>query len=806
MGIKSYTFSDAGTPSRLQTPAFTTDNFPVSGIDGYNVLPEFNGDGYSYVDNYPTGPLIVYGAAVNTFNKQSASGDISITVEFDKNAGEPTLGWPTNNLIIFARLNESSPNIDDDCIYLQYVHATGDTSAASWDLIVMIGGSEIVNTGGTMSVNDSSANGIHKITMTVSGNTVSARYYFPFDEDYEICNETNAAISTMTGGAWGWGQRVGPHTNRASYVTAVTATNLYNPDSVAYVDSFEIQFSPITRAVKNAVVAIAGGNIYMEDALGEMAGTTGSYLELADGTPILLADGTPLLSAGGIGLITPDKQIDMTEFQQKLYIADYDDPRVEGTDGIIDGANLRANSVSDWTALGITSTSDVVVLTTATGSSVATGIYAIDSITQGFGDRYLTLGDAPGDGACTFAVVPAPKIFDPVTLSLSRWEATAGTVPANCELICTYNGRIILGNDRDSPHMWYASRQGNPLDFDYSAIDAQGAMAGNNIDGGRIGKPLTALIPHSDDWLVMACANELWIMRGDAKAGGSIDNLSYHVGIMSKRAWCKDRGNNIYFMSANGLYFLPNAGEAQPTNVSIEKIPEELVNLDRALCEVIMGYDPRREWVVIEISYNDARSTVHWIYDTATQGFFRMTHSTDRDAFSMLTHISDIPGRTALLFGGRDGYIRKMSSEHDLDDNETFDSYVDLGPIRLGGSDYDVGNLAELIAAPSGDGNIANVKVYVANSPEALKDASYFSSHELVAGKNHTKRPRARGHSLLIRVSDSPLNRALLLADGTPILLADNTPLQLAEVENGDSKWSLESLLLTIIPAGAQRI
>jgi len=102
-----------------------------------------------------------------------------------------------------------------------------------------------------------------------------------------------------------------------------------------------------------------------------------------------------------IRLVSPvtlanDRQIMAQERAQRLYIADYADPRITGTGTIDDtGLILDDTDVTDWTDYGISVANDVVVISDGTGA-VVDGTYQIDSLDYGA----LTLTATAGGAGC----------------------------------------------------------------------------------------------------------------------------------------------------------------------------------------------------------------------------------------------------------------------------------------------------------------------------------------------------------------------------------------------------------------------
>ncbi len=287
------------------------------------------------------------------------------------------------------------------------------------------------------------------------------------------------------------------------------------------------------------------------------------------------------------GTFVSDRRFWAVDRGQQLFIADHGPVKVDGTDGVVlsNGVSLSASGVTDWTALGIQSDSDVVVISNGTGA-VADGSYRIAAIST----TGLTLASTVGGGGtCAYEVVRAPKVYDATTDAVSVMEATAGDVPANCRLICRYRDRIVLAKG----HQWWMSRQGYPLDWDLSqpASDGARALTGASSDAGRIGEPITALIPHSDDYMIFACAYSLWVLRGDAGYGGQMGAVSRAVGVVDAGAWCWGPKGELYFLSHDGVYVLPAGAQGPPISVSRERLPKELMDVDPEKWNVSMAYD-----------------------------------------------------------------------------------------------------------------------------------------------------------------------------------------------------------------------
>ncbi len=503
------------------------------------------------------------------------------------------------------------------------------------------------------------------------------------------------------------------------------------------IDTLRIQYyiTSNPNPYHSLLVAGSNGQLYKESLLGQMA------------------------SIGGTLKIGTDRQIASAERAQKLYIADDGFPAQAGTDGVRGTGNtkLDAASVSDWTANGATAADYVVVISAATGGGI-NNTYLISSIASG----EITLSTAwcttPGD-TCTYRLVRAPKIYDPITNALTIWTATTGkgTVPSECPLIMLYRDRLWLGGSRAAPHLWYASRQGDPLDWDYSAQDAGAAIAGQNSAAGAIGEPLTAFIPFSDDYAVMGCRDSLWMVRGDPAFGGSIHSVSRAVGIVSRTGFAKGPNGEIVFLSRDGLYYMAPGGAVQ--SLSREKCPKELLNVDATINTVSLAYDPDFRGVHLYIVSELAAKQIHWWLDWSAKGFWQATLQDSHEPTSIHYFQATDAKDSALLLGGRDGYLRKYSNECEVDDGSAIASYVYYGPLMAASAGFD-GLITRIRAVLAiGSGPVAYAIQAGTSAQAAVTATARETGTFSYEGLNYHHRPRSRGPGIVIKLSNASNNR-----------------------------------------------
>jgi len=470
-------------------------------------------------------------------------------------------------------------------------------------------------------------------------------------------------------------------------------------------------------------------------------------------------------SGAGDPQLVIDRQVLSAEHNGKLYIADWEETKVSGTDGEItnDGGTykLTATGVSNWTTVAndfgttIDANDDFVIITNGLGA-IVNGSYEIESLAAGYLELPSTVGEGSG---CSYKVCRAPKVYDPAEQELTIWNTETyganeaggesgtqkGTMPSNCNIIARYRDRIFLAGDPDNPHIYYSSRRGNPLDFHTGLpyTDADRAYAGqpgsSGTEAGSVSQAITALIPMTDDYLLIACANSLHILRGDAAYGGIIDNVSSVIGIPHRTGWCRTPEGGLLFLSYDGLYYLPPGAAQFPQPVSKDRLPRDLRNLNMAWGNTYsMSYDVVNNGVWIFQAMADEASRTLWWLDWQNKGFWPNEVPDDYEATACCVAVGQ-SSQTHLLWGCRDGYIREFRREAYSDEGTNFASHVVLGPVLIGG-DWSEGMLEAMSATlpPNSSDGIDWVLVVADTAEQAVRFVGTGDFNgSFVAGRNY---------------------------------------------------------------------
>jgi hypothetical protein len=596
---------------------------------------------------------------------------------------------------LYLRLDDTTPDAETDGVVIEIVQ-TGSSGEFTASLKSLDGGA---TTSTDTATGDLGAAIPGWLSATVSGTTVTVYW----------------------GGAVIMSGTVDAHTgSRVGFGLECTVDG-----GLCLVNTFRVQYfsTGSVESLRTKLIASSGGNLYEESTYGHLTVVT-SGLTVRDDA---------LLTAAQSG--------------QKLYIADYGDLRVTGTDGSVAGAIFDATGVSDWTTLGISTNDDVVVVSNVTGSAVA-GTYKISVVAAGS----LTLTSVAGTGTCSYRIERAPKVYDPAAGTIAILTATDGQVPTGCPLICRHLGRIFLAGAEIAPHVWYASRQNDELDWDYSQTDSQRAVAGTASAVGVPGEAIVTIAPYSDDYLILGCRNSIWRMRGDPAYGGSLDSLSNVVGMVGPRSWCIGPGGEMIFLSMDGVYILPPGGESKPVSMSREVLPRELLNVNPAIVTALLEYDPQDRGVHIFLTENASNSRTHWWFDWEGKRFWPVTVAGDYEPTATCQLQATAIEDSGVILGGRDGVLRRFSALAETDCGTVYTSYVDIGPIGMN-ADSMLGTIVwmdGILAEESGD---VTWEVCPSTTFEGAASAVAASTGTWTAGLNSRVHPAGRGQAFVLTLT-----------------------------------------------------
>lgn len=422
------------------------------------------------------------------------------------------------------------------------------------------------------------------------------------------------------------------------------------------------------------------------------------------------------------------------DFTSKTLIDQYATPAEITLANIIDGTfAVGVQSTKDTTVSGGTNADTIKSISIYQAQSSPSNISRTSLQLIGVADTFTYTGDPttmtqvtnsasfPVDGDALF--LAAATLFNytyivdgtqkPLKLNLATdqfetFTEDAGTAPDDCNIACAWRGRLVLSGSTDDPQNFFASRAGDPLDWDYSQEDPTAAFAGNAAQSGRIGQPIHALIPISDDLLVVGCEQSMWVCRGDLADGGAIDQVTDFAGIASSTSWTRGPDGAIYFVGPRGFF------KMDPTATTVEEIsqqtyPQFFQQINRATSYINMIYDSDRYGIWVFVSpLMDGAFLSSIFYDFRFQGYWpqdwrNQTNAGPVQAIFWDGYNSDT--RYPVL-GGFDGILYAFNLTNRTDNGGAINASVTLGPFHpQGGESMLVGltaNFGELSPADAG--------------------------------------------------------------------------------------------------------
>lgn len=398
-----------------------------------------------------------------------------------------------------------------------------------------------------------------------------------------------------------------------------------------------------------------------------------------------------------------------------------------------------------------------------------------------------------------------PLIYNADGDTLAALVATTGTIPTDPRIVTTWQGCVWFAKD----HILSGSRTGDATDYGFTAEDSGGAFTVTGDNEGLIGDPITALIPHTADTMVIGCKDSMWSMRGHPRRGGVLEMTSQNIGVLGQGAWCKGPGDQLFVLSKSGLcILLPQVG-AIPTLISKERIPDKLMglNFDRDNPTVSMAYDNR--WNCVYICVRGAQEQA-WYYDLENGGMHEMLFA---DYPIVMARYDELESETAsgVLFGGT-GY--GGLARFDVQGSETVSAapFVNIGPIRLSKTPgfKSILHEARFVLGDDMYAGSGGATFYFAETGErAAKNADNdVGSAQFTVTRNNllsnggVVRPMAGGHATVLKLTaDTQLANEFvfegcdltLRAAGRSIVLKTGTPTAFPTPTSGYA-WSIPML------------
>jgi len=550
----------------------------------------------------------------------------------------------------------------------------------------------------------------------------------------------------------------------------------------SYITNTKLQWSSASttfETAENLILAGANGRIFGKNA------------------SLVMAD-TDVNSPVDIAL---DHDCPSGPWLQRLYISDYG--RItEGTCQVASSEIQFNGTAIDFSSFALDANDHICVLFDTPDPETQDGSYSFTL--TGTSPQTMTLTDYPRGLPTTvdipanqanFRIERAPKLYDPqrpgvdlgetdgdtiqATSKLHRWKATAGLVPAGCPILVPWLGTVVLAGPSYAPHAWFMSRQGVWTDFDYGQVDVAAAVADITFDRGSIGLPITAVVPHTKDYLFFASLESIVVLIGHPRQNGYMEELS-PIGIVSRQAWAHDPDGRLLFLSREGLYVQPPGLTGRPQQFSKRRLPRELIEFDSAKSEVALVYDNRDSVFHLFIkSLSGATSSV-WAVDLNTESLWPARLGNSEFQPTMTHRYRAFKAEDSdVILGSRDGFLRRFRRDapSGSDTGADFDQHVWIGPLNISPDGDMEGVITELGAVLPLSSGPVDWSLHVGDWAETAFTAPAIATGQFTAGNNPRFRPRARGMAAFVKLSS-----------------------------NNAAAWSLEHLLIRVKRGGRRRL
>jgi hypothetical protein len=311
---------------------------------------------------------------------------------------------------------------------------------------------------------------------------------------------------------------------------------------------------------------------------------------------------------------------------------------------------------------------------------------------------------------------------------------------SRCSLITVWGGRIVMSGLETDPNNIFMSAVGDPFDWDYSPAvqTVQQAVAGAITSGyGKNPDIVTALIPYTEDVLLIGGSHSIRRLLGNPAEGGLNVNVTDVTGIAYGKAWCQSPEGIIYFFGSRGGVYRMDPENGIPSRLTAMTIDERLADLNLDQNIVTLLWDDRAMAARVYITPIDGSKTTHYVWDVRNEAWWPFSYGNDaHNPFSVHLMSGDAANERRLLEYGQDGYIRMVDMDAQSDDGIPIESHVYLGP-------FSGIMLTELMATLSEESNSVTLSICSASSLQRAIDAKPRVIGKLKRGRNPSQWPKA---------------------------------------------------------------
>jgi hypothetical protein len=363
-------------------------------------------------------------------------------------------------------------------------------------------------------------------------------------------------------------------------------------------------------------------------------------------------------------------------------------------------------------------TDDEVTITGALGNTAANGTWRIIVSTE---DRF-TLTGSDGNGGYT-----------------GGGQCSAILMGSRCSLIAVWGGRIVLSGLRSDPNNIFMSAVGDPFNFDYSppVQTVQQAVAGSITTGyGKNPDIVTAIIPYTDDVLLIGGTRSIRKFLGNPAEGGINVSVTEITGVAYGAAWCQSPEGIIYFFGSRGGVYRMDPESGVPNRLTSMTIDERLADIDLDANVVSLLWDDRAIAVRIYITPISGGPAVNYVWDVRNEAWWPFSYANNvHNPFSIHLLSGTRPEDRIILEYGQDGYVRMVDIDAPTDDGTEINSFMFLGP-------FSDAMLIQLETTLSETSNDVTWSVCTSRTEELALTATPRLMGKFTKGRNMTQWPR----------------------------------------------------------------
>ena len=419
--------------------------------------------------------------------------------------------------------------------------------------------------------------------------------------------------------------------------------------------------------------------------------------------------------------------------------------------------DTSANEIARWVATAgelPVKESNIQDITGATNASPIVITIATHGLTDG--DQVTVagvLGNTAANGAWTIVVLTAGTFS--LTGSTGNVAYTSGGVctrvsGSRCALIAVWGGRLVLSGLETDPNNIFMSAVGDAFDWDYSpdTQTVQQAVAGNVTSGyGKNPDIVTALIPYTDDVLLIGGSHSIRRLLGNPAEGGINVSVTDITGIAYGSAWCQSPEGIIYFFGSRGGVYRIEPESGIPNRLTALTIDERLADINLDANIVTLEWDDRAIAVRVYITPIAGTAGTHYVWDVRNEAWWPFSYT---NAAHNPKAVNMLSGNTAaerrILEYGQDGYIRMVDVDAASDDGSPIESFVYLGP-------FSAMTFVEISATLRENSNNVTWAICSASSMERALTSAPRLTGQIKAGRNGSSWPRAFVEEGYIRLS-----------------------------------------------------